>query len=108
MEDVPDVRNSRVKDIVSELVEYGVDVSISDLYATEEDAIDEYGFGLTKQKDLPKADAVILAVAHKEYLDLGLKGIQTLFRNNRGVLMDVKYLFERSEAEALGLTYWSL
>lgn len=107
-EDVPDVRNSRVKDIVTELLEYGVDVSISDPYATEEDAIDEYGFGLTRYEDLPKADAVILAVAHKAFLALGLKSIQTLFRNNKGVFMDVKYQFDRSEAEALGLTYWAL
>lgn len=107
-EDVPDVRNSRVKDIVAELLEYGVDVSISDPYASEEDAINEYGFGLTKYEDLPKADAVILAVAHKVYLDLGLEGIQMLFQNNKGVFMDVKYQFDRSEAEGLGLTYWAL
>jgi UDP-N-acetyl-D-galactosamine dehydrogenase len=107
-EDVPDVRNSRVKDIVTELLEYGVDVSISDPHATEKDAIDEYGFGLTKYEDLPKADAVVLAVAHKEYLNFGLNDIQLLFRNNKGVFMDVKYRFNRSEAEALGLTYWSL
>ena len=85
-----------------------MDVSISDPYATEEDAIDEYGFGLTRYEDLPKADAVILAVAHKAFLALGLKSIQTLFRNNKGVFMDVKYQFDRSEAEALGLTYWAL
>jgi UDP-N-acetyl-D-galactosamine dehydrogenase len=107
-EDVPDVRNSRVKDIVTELLEYGVDVSITDPYATEEDAIEEYGFGLTKYEDLPKADAVVLAVAHKEYLNLGPSDIQLLFRNNKGVFMDVKYRFNRSEVEALGLTYWSL
>jgi UDP-N-acetyl-D-galactosamine dehydrogenase len=107
-EDVSDVRNSRVRDMVKELIEYGVDVSISDPYATEEDAIDEYGFGLTKYEDLPKADAVVLAVAHRQYLALGLSGIQMLFRNTKGVFMDVKYSFNRSEAEALGLTYWSL
>jgi UDP-N-acetyl-D-galactosamine dehydrogenase len=97
-----------VKDMVKELLEYGVDVSISEPYATEEDTIDECGFGLAKYEDLPKADAAILAVGHKPYLDLGLSGIQILFRNNRSVFMDVKYQFSRSESEDSGLTYWSL
>ena len=65
-----------MKDMVKALLKYGVDVSISDPYATEEDTIDEYGFGLAKYEDLPKADAAILAVGHKPYLDLGLSGIQ--------------------------------
>ncbi len=107
-ENVPDVRNSRVVDIARELEEYGVDISISDPYAKEEDAMEEYGFGLTKFEDLPKCDAVILAVGHREFIDLGLEGIQSLFRNNNGVLMDVKYIFDRKKAMEMGMKYWSL
>lgn len=107
-ENVPDVRNSRVKDIVVELLDYGVDVSISDPCATEEDAVNEYGFGLTKFDDLPKCDAVILAVPHREYLDAGLEEIQRLFRNSNGTLIDVKYIFDREKADSLNLNYWSL
>ena len=107
-ENVPDVRNSRTKDIVEELLEYGVDVSISDPGATEEDALKEYGFGLTRYEDLPKADAVVIAVPHDFYLDIGLEGICKLFRNRNGILMDVKYVFERKKAERMGFRYWSL
>ena len=107
-ENVSDVRNSRTKDIVEELLEYGVDVSISDPNADEEDARREYGFGLTRFENLPKADSVILAVPHDEYRDIGLDGICLLFRNNKGVLMDVKYIFDREKVEGRGLRYWSL
>lgn len=107
-ENVPDVRNSRVKDIVSELLEYGADISISDPLATEEDALKEYGFGLTGFMDLPKADAVVVAVPHGVYRDLGVDDIRRLFRNSNGVLIDVKYIFDSKEFQGSGIRYWSL
>ncbi|MDG6224280.1 MAG: nucleotide sugar dehydrogenase [Candidatus Thermoplasmatota archaeon] len=107
-ENVPDVRNSRVVDIVRELLEFGVDVSISDPCASERDANEEYGFGLTCFEDLPKADAVILAVPHKEYLDLGIEGFKKMFRNKNGVLIDVKYVLDRKDFSGTGIHYWSL
>ena len=107
-ENVPDVRISRVKDIVSELLEYGADISISDPLATEEDALKEYGFGLTGFMDLPKADAVVVAVPHGVYRDLGVDDIRRLFRNSNGVLIDVKYIFDSKEFQGSGIRYWSL
>ncbi|MGA1821193.1 MAG: nucleotide sugar dehydrogenase [Thermoplasmatota archaeon] len=107
-ENVPDVRNSRVKDIVAELLEYGADVSISDPLAKEDDALREYGFGLTEFKDLPKADAVVLAVPHSDYCDLDPEDIARLFRNNNGVLIDVKYIYESEDFLRRGIRYWSL
>jgi len=107
-ENVPDVRNSRVLDLVNELVEYGIDVSIADPHASERDAREEYGFGLTRFEDLPKADAVVLAVPHREYLSMGIEGIKRLFRNQNGLIIDVKYVLDRHEVESAGLGYWSL
>jgi UDP-N-acetyl-D-galactosamine dehydrogenase len=107
-ENVPDIRNSRVKDIINELIEYGTDISIADPHAEEADTQKEYGFGLTKFENLPKADAVILAVPHEEYLTLTPSSIHKLFRNQQGVFIDVKYVFDKDDIESTGLTYWSL
>lgn len=107
-ENVPDVRNSRVKDIVTELMDFGVDVSISDPLASENDAMEEYGFGLTRFWDLPKADAVIVAVPHEDYRSLVPEKIRSMFRNRTGVLIDVKYIYDREQCESLGISYWSL
>ena len=96
-ENVPDVRNSRVKDIVKELLEFGVDVSISDPKASERDALEEYGFGLTRYEDLPKADAIVLAVPHDDYRSLSIDDLKLKFRNNIGVLVDVKYIYDRDD-----------
>jgi len=107
-ENVPDVRNSRVLDMVTELLDFGVDVSIADPLADEEDVRSEYGFGLTRFEDLPKADAVILAVPHNEYMKLGLEGVARMFRNRNGVFLDVRSIFRKEDARGMNMVYWSL
>ncbi|HET7670579.1 MAG TPA: nucleotide sugar dehydrogenase, partial [Burkholderiales bacterium] len=69
-EDVPDIRNSKVIDIIRELHEFGVETFVHDPTASADDALHEYGVRLTDWESLPSADAVILAVAHRKYLEM--------------------------------------
>ena len=75
-EDVPDLRNTRVTDIANELASYDTTIQITDPEAFPEEAHEEYGIDLIDEKNLEKADAIILAVPHKHYKDMGWSGIQ--------------------------------
>lgn len=110
-ENCPDTRNSKVEDIILRLKEYGVLPVVVDPWASERDAIHEYGVNLTKLEDVKDADCVILAVAHTEFKELGITGVDSLFKNmpnNEKVLVDVKGLFDRVEVEKNGYKYWRL
>lgn len=105
-EDVPDVRNSKVADIVYELKEYGVETYIIDPNALSHEVEEEYGFSLNV--DIPKVDAVVLAVPHKEYKNLLNHDIRKMLDDGRNVFADIKGLMEKKSAEAVGLSYWRL
>lgn len=127
-EDCPDVRNSKVIDIINELKEYGVNVLVTDPIAEEKEVKEEYGVELTKYENIKDMDAVIVAVGHKEYLELSLEDIKKLYAvnilaTNTGevveeaamdvedtgvVLVDVKGIFNRKEAESNNYLYWRL
>lgn len=127
-EDCPDVRNSKVIDIINELKEYGINVLVTDPIAEEKEVKEEYGVELTKYEDIKDMDAVIVAVGHKEYVELSLDDIKELYSvnilaTNTGesldevamdiehdelVLVDVKGIFNRKEAEAKNYLYWRL
>lgn len=94
-ENVPDLRNTRVIDIIEELKSYGVNVQIHDAHASGEEAMEEYGIDLTEQDDLDPAQAVILAVPHREYLQDDWGFISKLLENNSGVVFDVKSVLPR-------------
>lgn len=85
-ENCPDVRNTRVVDVVESLKEFGVDITIFDPWASSEDVHHEYGLTTTKQKPTDKFDAVVLTVAHNEFLAMDLKD----FMKDEAVLYDVK------------------
>ncbi|MBU0906397.1 MAG: nucleotide sugar dehydrogenase [Firmicutes bacterium] len=90
-ENVPDLRNSKVIDVIRELQEYDIEVQITDAEADSVDAESEYGISLIPYQDLKKAAAVILAVPHRDYLEKSWDGIQTLLLNNKsGILVDIK------------------
>ena len=131
-EDCPDVRNSKVIDIINELKEYGMKVFVTDPIADSKEVKEEYGVELTKFEDIEDMDAVIVAVGHKEYMELSLDSIKDLYAvkslllNNgqildeialteevmedadKLVLVDVKGIFDRKEAEAKNYLYWRL
>ena len=105
-ENIPDVRNSKVFDIIRELQEYSVEVFAIDPYADSSEVVREYGFELSERP--PLVDAVILAVSHKEYIDLTLEEIQTKLAPGSTVFADVKGIFDRKSALDVGLRYWRL
>jgi UDP-N-acetyl-D-galactosamine dehydrogenase len=107
-EDVPDLRNTKVIDIIRELKDYGVAVLASDPLADPVEARNYYNVELKPLKDIENLDAVILAVMHKEYLDSGLAGIAGLCGDSNALVIDVKGCFNQNEAEELGVTYWRL
>lgn len=108
-EDCPDVRNSKVIDIIDELNEYGIDVLVSDPIADEYEVMKEYGIELVNFSDINNIDAVIIAVAHKEYFELNLKKLKELYNSKtKSVLIDVKGIFDRKEAELSDYLYWRL
>lgn len=104
-EDVPDTRNSRVVDVIRELESFGLKVQVSDPMADPADAMHEYGVKLIDFDSLQPADAVIVAVAHKAYVEAGWSLIQKLLNGGQGLVLDVKMKFERSELPA-GIELW--
>lgn len=107
-ENVPDLRNSKVPDIINELREYGVEVIVHDPIAEREEAVAEYGIHLSDWKQIHDLDGLILAVAHKAFLDMGMNELLRPLRNQKnGVLIDVKSILERENVPAT-LKYWRL
>lgn len=110
-ENCPDTRNSKVDDIIKKLNEYGVKPIVVDPWASQRDAMKEYGVALTELKDVKDADCVILAVAHKEFKTLTIDQIDKLFAktsNDKKVLVDVKGILNKKEIDGLGYKYWRL
>jgi len=89
-ENVPDLRNSKVIDVIKELEEFGVNVQVHDPLADSEQAYKEYGVRLKERQNLALSDAVIIAVPHKEYINGGWKLCQELLKNSKGIVVDVK------------------
>ncbi len=106
-ENVPDVRNSKVVDVVRELESYGVKVFVHDPVASKAEAEHEYGITLTDWDDIPPADAVIAAVNHREYLDMPLASL-TGKCNPGAIFVDVKSAFPKGALRELGLDVWRL
>ena len=106
-ENVPDIRNSKVMDISRELERVGVSVQISDPIASAGETVDEYGIRLTSIEALRPADAVILAVAHKEYVGGGWGLISKLLKDQQGIVLDVKARLDRAKKPE-GIDLWRL
>ena len=107
-EDVPDLRNTRVVDIVSELRDYGIEVGIHDPMADPDEALRYYGLDLVSLEDLSGVDGVILAVMHRTYREMGLARIAALCGGRRPLVVDIKSAFSVSDAMAQGIEYWRL
>jgi UDP-N-acetyl-D-galactosamine dehydrogenase len=107
-ENVPDLRNTRVVDIVHELNDYGIEVLVHDPLADSKEAKHYYGLELVSMDMLKGVDAVVVAVMHKTYLQMGLKGIAQLCTNGAPIVVDVKSAFSSSQAQEHNITYWQL
>lgn len=106
-ENCPDLRNSRVVDIVRELEEYGVKVQVHDPMAEQGEAEAEYGINLRPLEQLAPAAAVVLAVSHDQFKSLTPERLRQLCTGNP-VLIDVKGMFPRQAYEAAGFRIWRL
>jgi len=100
-ENVPDLRNTKVVDIIRELEEYGLDVRVHDPFADPREAREYYDVELVEFHALSEVDVVIAAVMHGYYRDLGLEGIATLCAGEPAIVVDVKSAFNPKEAQRL-------
>lgn len=126
-ENCPDVRNTKVIDIIRELEEYGIRVSVVDPIADKEDLWREYQIKLSNPNEVKGVDAVIFAVPHNEFRNISLSDVKDLFMSsvadpafsevaatselgyeNKNVLVDIKGMFDRKKAEQLNFLYWRL
>jgi len=110
-ENCPDTRNSKVYDVIKRLNEYSVHPLVVDPWASEKDAMNEYGVTLTKLEDVKDADCVIIAVAHTQFKELPLAHVKKLFRecdDSEKVLIDVKGVYKTFELQESGMKYWRL
>ena len=106
-EDCPDLRNSKVIDIINELADYGIEVQVCDPLADPAEALHEYAVTLVPHAELKPAVAVVAAVAHAAYRGFTVDEIASLMGKNP-VLVDVKSLYDRRQLEAAGIRIWSL
>ena len=110
-ENCPDIRNSKVNDIIKCLNSYGIMPEIVDPWVIAADAKREYGLKLTELSKIRDVDCIIVAVAHNEFKSLNLNEIKELFKvsaDKEKVLIDVKGLYKIKDLEKSGLRYWRL
>lgn len=110
-ENCPDTRNSKVDDIIKRLGTYEIKPVVIDPWASERDALHEYGVELKSMDDAKDADCVIVAVAHNEFKAMSLEDIKSLFKigpDEEKVLLDVKGLYKVADLKASGMRYWRL
>jgi UDP-N-acetyl-D-galactosamine dehydrogenase len=103
-EDVSDIRNSKVIDVINELMSFQVKVEIVDPHASSTEMKHEYGVSL-KAKASNDYDAIIVAVNHKEYQQLSESDFKKMLRDGQGVFVDVKGIYK---GKINDLDYWSL
>ena len=106
-ENCPDLRNSRVVDVIQELQSYCCDVRVHDPLADPAEALEEYGVALTPWEELPPAQAVVLAVAHDAYRSLDLSDYRAIMTDGP-ILVDVKCVVDREGFRAAGVDVWRL
>jgi UDP-N-acetyl-D-galactosamine dehydrogenase len=106
-ENCGDLRNSKVIDIIRELKSYGVDVHVTDPLADPEEAMHEYGVRLQRWEDLPRADAIVAAVAHDAYKGLGVGDLSRKLIKG-GAFIDVKAVFDAGALQGTGHKVWRL
>lgn len=110
-ENCPDTRNSKVADIIKQLNYYGIHPEVVDPWASERDALKEYGVVLTDLRSVKEADCIIVAVAHNEFKSLSIDSLNSMYKdmpNNEKVFIDVKGLYKIEELKKSGLVWWRL
>lgn len=110
-ENCPDVRNSKVIDIINELNEFGVNVLVTDPVADKEEVLNEYGIKVYDLSEIKNMDAILIAVAHDEYKFLRAEKLEELYdcsKNNKSVLCDIKGILNKKDLKNSNILYWRL
>lgn len=110
-ENCPDIRNSKVVDIITELKQYYVEPVVVDPWADKEEVKKEYGIELTPLSEIKDADCIIVAVAHDEFREISIKHIMDMYgekNNDEKILIDVKGLYPVVDLEETGIRWWRL
>lgn len=105
-ENCPDIRNTKVIDIINELREYGVDVLVYDPIANKDDVKSEYNIDLVSYENLQKLDAVLIAVEHEEFKNLNIKDIKNMQNKKNPIIIDIKGIFDKDKIT--GCMYYRL
>jgi len=103
-ENCPDIRNSKVVDLINEFKAWGVDVLVTDPYADANEVFDEYGLTLSSLEELSGVDSLVVAVGHKSYREMQLPELKKMIKSDKPVLADLKALYDRHAAVNMGLT----
>jgi UDP-N-acetyl-D-galactosamine dehydrogenase len=106
-ENCADLRNSKVADVITELKTYGVEVFVHDPYADADEAMHEYGVKLVGWDELPRADAVVAAVSHRQLMATSIEDFQKKLIKG-GVFIDVKAAFDHAALAEAGIKVWRL
>jgi UDP-N-acetyl-D-galactosamine dehydrogenase len=106
-ENCGDLRNSKVIDIINELKSYGVQIAVTDPQADGDEAMHEYGVHLVNWNELPRADAIVAAVAHREFSELSVEDLGRKLVKG-GAFIDVKSAFDAAALGAAGYRVWRL
>jgi UDP-N-acetyl-D-glucosamine/UDP-N-acetyl-D-galactosamine dehydrogenase len=110
-ENCPDIRNTRVIDIINELKEYGITPVVADPHAKASEAQQEYSLNLVPMDQIKDMDAVVIAVGHQEFANISQKDFDRFFaskKNRARVIIDVKGILDKSVFESVGYRYWRL
>ncbi|WP_404469083.1 nucleotide sugar dehydrogenase [Sutcliffiella horikoshii] len=110
-ENCPDIRNSKVSDIILSLKEYGIEPVVVDPHADADEAFNQYGIQLADLTEIKDADCLVFAVAHNEFNNFKVDDISKLFKESpteEKVIVDVKSILNKQDIKKLGYRYWSL
>lgn len=107
-ENIKDIRNSKVPDIRSHLIQYGIDVDIFDPVVSKVEAKRQYGINLIEYEDIKCANAVIFCVAHDCFKKIDLEDLKSRSVKEKPYLFDVKGIFDKEIVEKYGFNYWRL
>lgn len=107
-ENCPDIRNSKVVDLIRELQNWGVEVVVSDAWADPDEVRHEYGIELKSISEAAPVDALVVAVGHNEYRNLDVSSLKQYCRTENPVLADIKALYSKDEAQGVGFTVFRL
>ena len=110
-ENCSDIRNSKVYDIIKQLRTYGIEPMIVDPWADREDAYIEYGVKLYSINDIKNADCIIVAVAHRQFVENRIENIENMFgedQEHKKVLIDVKGIYDIEFLKKSNIYWWRL